>query len=68
MDFCCDKPAPGTHGLLAIPLAAAEPPSLVDSGISAITSDDLGLTLQHTWISIWTSLWASRTRMRMRKG
>ena len=51
--FCCEEPATGAHGLLANPLAAAGPPSLADSGVSATTSDpspspqhsDMGLNL-----------------------
>ena len=45
--FCCEEPATGAHGLLANPLAAAESPSLADSGISAITSDP-SPSLQHS--------------------
>ena len=44
--FCSEEPATGAHGLLANPPAAAEPTSLADSGASATTSDDPGLSLQ----------------------
>ena len=45
--FCCEEPATGAHGLLANPLAAAEPSSLADSGVSATTSDP-SPSLQHS--------------------
>ena len=45
--FCYEEPASGAHGLLANPLAAAESPSLADSGVSAITSDP-SPSLQHS--------------------
>ena len=45
--FCCEEPATGPHDLLANPLAAAEPPSLANSGVSATTSDP-SPSLQHS--------------------
>ena len=45
--FCCEEPATGAHGHLANPLVAAESPSLVDSGVGAITSDP-SPSLQHS--------------------
>ena len=51
--FCCEEPATGAHGLLANTLAAAEPPTLVDSGVNATTSDNHGPSLQqHSDIDI----------------
>ena len=63
--FCCEEPATGAHGLLANPLAAAEPPSLADSGVSATTSFDPGPSLQHSDMDHNLDVsWASWTRMR----
>ena len=45
--FGCEEPATGAHSLLANPLAAAEPSSLADSGVSATTSDP-SPSLQHS--------------------